>query len=60
MSIGYKVPALAHTETGPQKKMWKNKIYAKKEGENGKNEISLPRQTKTLDDSLSHQDGIQL
>ena len=26
MSIGYKVPALAHMESGPQKKMWKNNI----------------------------------
>ena len=41
MSIGYKVPALAHMEAGPQKKMWKNKIYRKKEGANGNKEISL-------------------
>ena len=29
MSIGYKIPAVVHTETGLQKKMWKNKNYAK-------------------------------
>ena len=46
MSIGYKVPALAHMETGVQKKMWKNKIYKKKECTIGNNGISLPDQTK--------------
>ena len=30
MSIGYKVPAVAHLEQGEQKKMWKNKIYPPK------------------------------
>ena len=30
MSIGYKVPAVAHLEQGEQKKMWKNKIYPQK------------------------------
>ena len=30
MSIGYKVPALAHLEQGEQKRMWKKKIYASK------------------------------
>jgi putative transposase len=58
MSIGYKVPALAHMESGPQKKMWKGKIYKKKECTNGNNEIPLPCQTKSPDDSLSHQHGI--
>jgi hypothetical protein len=58
MSIGYKVPALAHMESGPQKKMWKGKIYKKKECTNGNNEIPLPCQTKRPDDSLSHQHGI--
>jgi transposase InsO family protein len=38
MSIGYKVPALVHLEQGAQKKMWKNKIYPKKETENAKKE----------------------
>ena len=60
MSIGYKVPALAHMETGAQKKMWKNKIYKKKECTIGNNGISLPGQTKSPDDSLSHQNGIQM
>ena len=57
MSIGYKVPALAHMESGPQKKMWKGKIYKKKECTNGNNEIPLSCQTKSPDDSLSHQHG---
>ena len=60
MSIGYKVPALAHMESGPQKKMWKNKIYKKKECTNGHNGISLSGQTKSPDGSLNHQHGIQM
>ena len=34
MSIGYKVPAVAHLEQGEQKKMWKNKIYPPKSATN--------------------------
>ena len=34
MSIGYKIPAVAHLEQGEQRKMWKNKIYPKKQTEN--------------------------
>ena len=60
MSIGYKVPALVHMETGPQKKMWKNKNYKKNESTNENNKIHLPRQTKRLDDCLGHQRGIQM
>lgn len=30
MSIGYKIPAVAHLEQGEQKKMWKNKVYSPK------------------------------
>lgn len=45
MSIGYKVPAVAHLEQGEQKKMWENKIYTKKENENGKNVVPLPSRT---------------
>lgn len=41
MSIGYKVPAVAHLEQGEQKKMWKNKIYPKKETDYGNNAVSL-------------------
>ena len=59
MSIGYKVPALVHMEEGPQKKMWRNKIYKKKEGKVGNNEIHLPSQTKKPDDSFGHHDWIQ-
>ena len=45
MSIGYKVPAVAHLEQGEQKRMWKNKNYPKREDTNGKDVVSLPRQT---------------
>ena len=45
MSIGYKVPAVVHLEQGEQKKMWKNKIYPKKETENENNVVSLPSRT---------------
>ena len=41
MSIGYKVPAVAHLEKGEQKKMWKNKIYHRKDTQNENNVISL-------------------
>lgn len=41
MSIGYKIPAIVHQERGEQKKMWKNKIYANKELENGKDILPL-------------------
>ena len=45
MSIGYKVPAVAHLEQGEQKKMWNNKIYPKKEDTDGKNVVPLPSRT---------------
>ena len=45
MSIGYKVPAVVHLEQGEQKKMWKNKIYPKKETENENNVVSLSSRT---------------
>ena len=45
MSIGYKVPAVAHLEKGEQKKMWKNKIYHRKDTRNENNVISLPCRT---------------
>ena len=43
MSIGYKVPAVAHREQGEQKKMWKGKNYHNKSSGNGEN--TLPLQT---------------
>lgn len=52
MSIGYKVPAVAHLEQGEQKKMWKNKIYTKKENENGKNVVPLPSRTTSLGEGV--------
>ena len=42
MSIGYKVPAVVHLERGEQKRMWKNKIYPKKDSTNENNVVSLP------------------
>ena len=45
MSIGYKVPAQAHMERGMQQKMWKNKIYHKKEIEHDEERVSLQGQT---------------
>ena len=45
MSIGYKVPAVAHLEQGEQKKMWKNKIYLPKSVTNENNVVSLPGRT---------------
>jgi len=47
MSIGYKTPAEVHLERGEQKKMWKNKIWQKKETGNKKNVVSLPDRTNT-------------
>ena len=44
MSIGYKIPAVAHMEQGEQKKMWKNKIYPKKDTGNENNSVQLPSQ----------------
>ena len=48
MSIGYKIPAVAHLEQGEQKKMWKNRIYQKKETPYENNVVSLPSQTTSL------------
>jgi putative transposase len=44
MSIGYKIPAVVHLEQGEQKKMWKNKIYPKKDTADENNSVPLPRQ----------------
>ena len=45
MSIGYKVPAVAHLEKGEQKQMWKNKIYPKKDRADENNVVSVPSRT---------------
>ena len=45
MSIGYKIPAVVHLEQGEQKRMWKNKIYHRKDTRNENNVISLPCRT---------------
>ena len=54
MSIGYKIPAVVHTETGAQKKMWKKKNYTKKMYNNENNGISLPCRTTGEDDGCNH------
>ena len=48
MSIGYKIPAVVHLEQGEQKKMWKNKIYPKRQTENEINAVPLPSRTTSL------------
>ena len=53
MSIGYKIPAVVHLEQGEQKRLWKNKIYPKKETENENNVVSLPSQMTSPGDSVS-------
>jgi transposase InsO family protein len=53
MSIGYKIPAVVHLEQGVQKRMWKNKIYPKKETANENNSVSLPSQMTSPGDSVS-------
>ncbi|MBQ9667183.1 MAG: IS3 family transposase [Prevotella sp.] len=53
MSIAYKVPAVAHLEQGEQKRMWKNKIYTKKETENENNVVYLPGQMTSPGGSVS-------
>ena len=60
MSLGYKIPAVVHLEKGPQKKMWKKKIYTKKMDTNGNNDISLQSRTTGPDEGCSHQTGKSL
>ena len=45
MSIGYKMPAVAHMEQGEQKKMWKKRIYRPNNDIDENNGISLPSPT---------------
>ena len=45
MSIGYKLPAVAHMEQGEQKKMWKKRIYRQNNDVDENNGISLPSPT---------------
>ena len=45
MSIGYKMPAVAHMEQGEQKKMWKKRIYRQNNDIDENNGISLPSST---------------
>ena len=52
LSIGYKIPAVVHLEQGEQKKMWKNKIYPKKDSTNENNIVSLPSRTNSLGEGV--------
>ena len=52
MSIGYKIPAVVHLEQGEQKRMWKNKIYPKKQTENENIFVSLPSRTTSPGDGV--------
>lgn len=52
MSIGYKVPALAHMEQGMQKRMWKKKIYPKKGSTNEEKDVSLQSRTTSPGESV--------
>lgn len=45
MSIGYKTPAMAHQEKGPQQKKWKKKKYDKKQETKENKIVTLQRQT---------------
>ena len=45
MSIGYKMPAVAHMEQGEQKKMWKKRIYRQNNDIDENNGVSLPSPT---------------
>ena len=54
MGIGYKIPAVAHMETGEQKKMWKKKNYPEKVYNNGNNDIPLPCRTTGSDEGCNH------
>ncbi|MBR6938300.1 MAG: IS3 family transposase, partial [Prevotella sp.] len=55
MSIGYKVPAVAHMEQGEQKKMWKNKIYPKKQTQHENNVVSLPSRANSPGEGVCRQ-----
>jgi hypothetical protein len=45
MSIGYKIPAVAHLEKGIQKKMWQKKKYPSTSSNKKKDAISLQSRT---------------
>ncbi len=55
MSIGYKIPAVAHIEQGEQRKMWKSKVYKKKYTKEEKNNVSLPCRMTSMGDSVCRQ-----
>lgn len=45
MSVGYKVPAVAHLEQGMQEKRWKSKVCHDRDIGNGENAVPLPGRT---------------
>ncbi|CDA92999.1 integrase core domain protein [Prevotella sp. CAG:1320] len=52
MSIGYKVPAVAHLEQGEQKRMWKKKKNASKNVKNENNDVLLQSRTTESGESV--------
>lgn len=52
MSIGYKVPAVAHLEQGEQKRMWKKKKNASKSVKNENNDVLLQSRTTESGESV--------
>ena len=52
MSIGYKTPSEVHLEHGEQKKMWKNKIYHKKESDCEKDCLPLQGRRDSLGEGV--------
>lgn len=55
MSIGYKTPAMAHQEKGPQQKKWKKKKYDKKQETKENKIVTLQRQTTSQGQSTCQQ-----
>ncbi len=49
MSVGYKVPAVAHLEQGMQERKWKNKVYPQKDSRNENNSAPSPSQRTDLE-----------
>lgn len=52
MSLSYNTPAVAHMETGEQKRRWKNRSYPAKDGVIGEKVVSLPSQTASPGESI--------
>lgn len=52
MSIGYKIPAVVHLESGKQRKAWKQKKYPPKVEDKEKDEVSLSGRTTSPGESV--------